>query len=170
MAKLTKWATRLGNNLSGDLDKLVGALSGLRTDVFSGITDGLRGLTQTATQWVNQLRGWVQANPELARTLVIAGGSALALTAAIGATSLAAGLLLGPLAKLQLGFTLLTGMQTTRTELDRYGKAKKIEFSLSFQRCDEDLRERLQSSSFSDLMENARSSANSAINTLKGLF
>ncbi|WP_038904548.1 phage tail protein [Dickeya zeae] len=64
------------------------------------------------------------------------------------------------------GMYVLTGMQTTRTELNRYGKAKKIEFSLSFQRCDEDLREKLQSSSFSDLMDNARSSANKAMNTV----
>ncbi|MFP9227897.1 hypothetical protein A0E43_04900 [Pectobacterium cacticida] len=91
----------LRDNLPGDIDKLVGALSGLRMDIFGGMTTGLRSLTQTATQWVNQLRGWVQANPELARTLVIAGGSALALTAAIGATSLATGLLLGPISKLQ---------------------------------------------------------------------
>ncbi|MBG6247347.1 MULTISPECIES: phage tail protein [Symbiopectobacterium] len=68
------------------------------------------------------------------------------------------------------GMYVLTGMQTTRTELDRYGKAKKIAFSLSFQRCDEDLRERLQSSSFSDLMGNVRSSANYAVNAVKGLF
>lgn len=71
------------------------------------------------------------------------------------------------------GMYVLTGMQTTRTELDCYGKAKKIEFSISFQRCDEDLRERLQSSSFSDLMDNARSSANdavNAVNAVKGLF
>lgn len=40
---------------------------------------------------------------------MIVGGNYLALTAAIGATSLAAGLLLGPLGKRQLGFTLLTG-------------------------------------------------------------
>lgn len=65
------------------------------------------------------------------------------------------------------GMYVLTGMQTTRTELNRYGKAKKIEFSLSFQRCDEDLREKLQSASFSDLMDNARKTADKAVNTVK---
>lgn len=38
------------------------------------------------------------------------------------------------------GMYVITGLQTTRSELDRYGKAKKIEFSISFQRCDEDKR------------------------------
>ncbi|MCL7701087.1 phage tail protein, partial [Klebsiella pneumoniae] len=37
-------------------------------------------------------------------------------------------------------------------EFDRYGKAKKIEFTLSLQRVDEDIREKLQSSSISELM------------------
>ncbi|ECH9486280.1 oxidoreductase, partial [Salmonella enterica subsp. enterica] len=40
----------------------------------------------------------------------------------------------------------------TRSELDRYGKAKKIEFSISFQRCDEDMRERFQSASAGELL------------------
>ncbi|MGU4876558.1 phage tail tape measure protein, partial [Escherichia coli] len=37
------------------------------------------------------------------------GGTVLALTAVIGGMSLAAGLLIGPLAKLRLGFALLSG-------------------------------------------------------------
>lgn len=46
------------------------------------------------------------------------------------------------------GMYVLTGTNTTRSEFDRYGKAKKIEFSLTLERCDEDLRERLQPFSF----------------------
>ena len=72
------------------------------------------------------------------------------------------------------GMYVITGLQTTRSELDRYGKAKKIEFSISFQRCDEDLRERLQSSSFSDMLsgfkDKVASSLNSAVSSVKGLF
>lgn len=71
------------------------------------------------------------------------------------------------------GMYVITGLQTTRSELDRYGKAKKIEFSISFQRCDEDLRERLQSSSVGDLLTGLKDGANteySSINsTLTGL-
>lgn len=71
------------------------------------------------------------------------------------------------------GMYVITGLQTTRSELDRYGKAKKIEFSISFQRCDEDLRERLQSSSVGDLLTGLKDGANTAYNsinnTLSGL-
>ncbi|HCW0178823.1 TPA: phage tail protein [Citrobacter freundii] len=72
------------------------------------------------------------------------------------------------------GMYVITGLQTTRSELDRYGKAKKIEFSISFQRCDEDLRERLQSSSVGDLSTGLKDGANTAYNsinsTLTGLI
>ncbi len=41
--------------------------------------------------------------------LLLVAGGALALTVAVGALSLAVGILIGPLAKLQLGFAVLTG-------------------------------------------------------------
>ncbi|MGF2651532.1 phage tail protein [Serratia marcescens] len=72
------------------------------------------------------------------------------------------------------GMYVITGLQTTRSEFDRYGKAKKIEFSISFQRCDEDLRERLQTTSASDVLGELRTGASRAINTVtqsvNGLF
>lgn len=64
------------------------------------------------------------------------------------------------------GMYVITGLQTTRSELDQYGKAKKIEFSISFQRCDEDLRERLQSSSVGDLLTGLKDGANAAFNSI----
>ena len=61
------------------------------------------------------------------------------------------------------GMYVLTGLQATHTEFDRYGKAKKIE-----------LRERLQASSVGDLLsglkDKATSAYNSASSTLSGLF
>ena len=72
------------------------------------------------------------------------------------------------------GMYVLTGQNITRSEFDRYGKAKKIEFSLTLQRCDEDMRERLQSSSFSDMLSRFKSGSSSAMNgvsgAIKGLF
>ncbi|PWC09672.1 phage tail protein [Brenneria roseae subsp. americana] len=72
------------------------------------------------------------------------------------------------------GMYVLTGLQRTNEELDRYGNPKKIEFSISLQRVDEDYRERLQSSSFSDMLTNIRSSATEAFNSVStavgGLF
>ncbi|MFJ5480886.1 phage tail protein [Pectobacterium carotovorum] len=66
------------------------------------------------------------------------------------------------------GMYVLTGLQRTNSEFDRYGNAKKIEFSLSLQRVDEDYRERLQSSSFGDLVTNIRSGAETALNAASG--
>ncbi|HDS9868319.1 TPA: phage tail protein [Escherichia coli] len=54
------------------------------------------------------------------------------------------------------GMYVITGLQITRSELDRYGKAKKIEFSISFQRCDEDMRERFQSASAGELLNSIK--------------
>lgn len=61
---------------------------------------------------------------------------------------------------------VITGLQTTRSELDRYGKAKKIEFSISFQRCDEDMREKLQSASAGELLNSMKSRAASVLNSV----
>lgn len=61
------------------------------------------------------------------------------------------------------GMYVITGLQETHQEFDGYGKAKKIEFTLSLQRVDEDIRERLQSSSVSDLMATLKDSAEIAL-------
>lgn len=58
------------------------------------------------------------------------------------------------------GMYVLTGVRLTRSELDQYGKAKKIEFTLELQRCDEDVRERLQASSVGDLLPDLKNKAN----------
>ncbi|HBQ4877912.1 TPA: phage tail protein [Escherichia coli] len=58
------------------------------------------------------------------------------------------------------GMYVITSLQTTRSELDRYGRARKIEFTVAFQRVNEDLRERLQSSSLGDLANNVKGALN----------
>ena len=68
---------------------------------------------------------------------------------------------------------VITGLQETHQEFDRYDKAKKIEFTLTLQRVDEDIRERMQSASVSDLMATLKEGAKTALNvaqeTLGGL-
>ena len=68
---------------------------------------------------------------------------------------------------------VITGLQETHQEFGRYGKAKRIEFTLSLQRVDEDIREGLRSASVSGLMatlkEGAETSLNTAQETLGGL-
>ncbi|MEI2603664.1 phage tail tape measure protein [Erwinia aphidicola] len=104
-----KAAKIMADNLDGDLKNLDSAWEGFRIQINDLVNNQLRGLTQGLSEVVGNMTQWAKENPKLAQSLVLVGGSVLALTAAIGGTSLIIGLLMGPLAKLQLGFTLLTG-------------------------------------------------------------
>ncbi|SAG63588.1 phage tail tape measure protein [Enterobacter hormaechei] len=107
-----KAAKIMADNLDGDLKNLDSAWEGFRIQINDLVDNQLRALTQGLSDVVGNMTQWAKENPKLAQSLLIVGGSVLALTAAIGGTSLAIGLLMGPLAKLQLGFTLLTGGTT----------------------------------------------------------
>ena len=104
-----KAAKIMADNLDGDLKNLDSAWEGFRIQINDLVNNQLRGLTQGLSDVVGNMTQWAKENPKLAQSLLVVGGSVLALTAAIGGISLAIGLLMGPLAKLQLGFTLLTG-------------------------------------------------------------
>lgn len=107
-----KAAKIMADNLDGDLKNLDSAWEGFRIQINDLVDNQLRALTQGLSDVVGNMTQWAKENPKLAQSLLVVGGSILALTAAIGGTSLAIGLLMGPLAKLQLGFTLLTGGAT----------------------------------------------------------
>lgn len=102
-------AKKMADNLGGDLKNLDSAWEGFRIQVEETADGLLRKLTQNLSDIITAASEWVKANPRLAQTLLLVVGGALALTVAIGALSLAVGILIGPLAKLQLGFMLLTG-------------------------------------------------------------
>ena len=104
-----KAAKVMADNLGGDLKNRDSAWEGFRIQVEETADGPLRKLTQNLSDVITAASEWVKANPRLAQTLLLVVGGALALTVAIGALSLAVGILIGPLAKLQLGFTLLTG-------------------------------------------------------------
>ena len=104
-----KAAKVMADNLGGDLKNLDSAWEGFRIQVEETADGPLRKLTQNLSDVITAASEWVKANPRLAQTLLLVVGGALALTVAIGALSLAVGILIGPLAKLQLGFTVLTG-------------------------------------------------------------
>lgn len=101
-------AKKMADNLGGDLKELDSAWEAFRIQIEELADGALRKLTQALSGTIGVMTEWANKNPQLSKTLLAVGGSALALTAGIGATSLAIGLLLGPLAKLQLGFALLT--------------------------------------------------------------
>ncbi|EKH1607811.1 phage tail tape measure protein, partial [Escherichia coli] len=99
----------MANNLDGDLKSLGSAWEGLRIRIADLIDGPLRSVTQWLTRVVSKVTALAQAHPALTRQLLIAGGALLAMTATVGSLSLAIGVLAGPLAKLRLGFSLLTG-------------------------------------------------------------
>lgn len=101
-------AKKMADNLDGDLKNLDSAWEGFRIQINDLINNQLRGLVQGISDVVGVMTTWAKENPRLTQTLLIIGGGALSVTAIIGGLSLAVGLLLGPIAKLQLGFSLLT--------------------------------------------------------------
>lgn len=64
------------------------------------------------------------------------------------------------------GMYVITGLQETHQEFDHYGKAKKIEFTLTLQRVDEDIRERLQSSSVSESLVTLKEGADTVLSSV----
>ncbi len=71
------------------------------------------------------------------------------------------------------GMYLMTQLERGKTEFDRYGN-RKIEFTISLSRADGDFREKLQTSSVSDVLDDLKSSATKAVNSvstsIKSLF
>ncbi|EFB5190433.1 phage tail tape measure protein [Escherichia albertii] len=99
----------MADNLDGDLKNLDSAWEGLRIRISDLVDGPLRSVTQWLTRVLEKITSLAQAHPVLTRQLLIAGGALLAMTATVGSLSLALGVLAGPLAKLRLGFSLLTG-------------------------------------------------------------
>lgn len=101
-------ARKMADNLDGDLKNLDSAWEGFRIQIEELVDGPLRGLVQGISDVVGAMTAWARENPGLTKALLTVGGSALAVTAIAGGLSLAIGLLLGPVAKLKLGFALLT--------------------------------------------------------------
>ncbi|MGF2651531.1 phage tail tape measure protein [Serratia marcescens] len=105
----TDVAKKMADNLDGDLKNLDSAWEGFRIQIEELLDGPLRGLVQGIGDVVSAMTAWARENPGLARTLLVVGGSLLAVTGVIGGLSLAIGLLAGPFATLRLGFSLLSG-------------------------------------------------------------
>lgn len=78
------------DNLGGDFKEFQSAYEAVGTDLFDQQEGSLRKLTQTATQYVLRLDGWIQKNKGLATTLGVVAGGALALTGVMGGIGLIA--------------------------------------------------------------------------------
>lgn len=78
------------DNLGGDFKEFQSAYEAVGTDLFDQQEGSLRKLTQTATQYVHRLDGWIQKNKGLATTLGVVVGGALALIGVMGGIGLVA--------------------------------------------------------------------------------
>jgi TP901 family phage tail tape measure protein len=78
------------DNLGGDFKEFQSAYEAVGTDLFDQQEDSLRRLTQTATQYVLRLDGWITKNKGLATTIGVVAGGALALIGVMGGIGLVA--------------------------------------------------------------------------------
>ncbi|EPM3577031.1 phage tail tape measure protein [Salmonella enterica] len=78
------------DNLGGDFKEFQSAYEAVGTDLYDQQEGSLRKLTQTATQYVLKLDGWIQKNKGLAETIGIIAGGALALIGIVGGIGLVA--------------------------------------------------------------------------------
>ncbi|ENJ5584740.1 TPA: phage tail tape measure protein [Salmonella enterica subsp. diarizonae] len=78
------------NNLGGDFKEFQSAYEAVGTDLYDQQDSSLRQLTQTATRYVLKLDNWIKDNKELAETISIIAGGALALIGIIGGIGLVA--------------------------------------------------------------------------------
>lgn len=78
------------DNLGGDFKEFQSAYEAVGTDLFDQQEGALRRLTQTATQYVLKLDGWITRNKSLATTIGVVVGGALGLIGVIGGIGLIA--------------------------------------------------------------------------------
>jgi len=94
-------------NLIGDITKLTSAMSGLSQTLYKSVNSSLRETIQHITDLVGRLNTWLQANPEVARTIVLVAGGVAAFAAAILPCIVAVKTISFAVAALQAGFMLL---------------------------------------------------------------
>lgn len=78
------------DNLGGDFKEFQSAYEAVGTDLFDQQEGSLRKLTQTATQYVLKIDGWITRNKGLATTIGVVVGGALALIGVMGGIGLVA--------------------------------------------------------------------------------
>ncbi|HAN6284538.1 TPA: phage tail tape measure protein [Escherichia coli] len=78
------------DNLGGDFKEFQSAYEAVGTDLYDQQDSSLRQLTQTATRYVLKLDDWIKDSKELAETIGIIAGGALALIGIIGGIGLVA--------------------------------------------------------------------------------
>ncbi|MCS6192176.1 phage tail tape measure protein [Shewanella baltica] len=120
----------MADNAKGDIDTLKSAWEDVGIEIFEGNNGGIRSFIQQITGVVNGIGNWMRVNPELTGTLFKAA-AAIAIVAAVGGTLMItlAGLL-GPLAMLKygasiLGINLMGLLSPTEKQGSAFGRLSK---------------------------------------------
>lgn len=95
------------DNLDGDILGLTSAWQGFGIELKEKIDPILRSITQTITGVIRSITAWMNAHPQLTKTLGVAVIAIGAITAAIGALALVAAAVIVPIAALRLGLFML---------------------------------------------------------------
>ena len=100
-------ARKMADNLTGDIDQFFSAFDDVKIEVFEGQNSALRDLAKSATEAMNAFGAWAKENPELLSTLIKGVAIIAAVIAVGGALMLTIGSILGPLAMMKYGLTVL---------------------------------------------------------------
>lgn len=113
----------MGDNMAGDLDELSSGWDDVQIEVFEQMNGTLRELTQTMTSVVGRIGAWTRENPELVKQIIKTVIGLGILMAAGGGITLMLASILGPLAMVRYGMTLLgirgLGLGSTLLNLGR---------------------------------------------------
>ena len=100
-------AKTMGDNLTGDLDELSSVIDDVRIEVFEQLNDELRSTTRTLSGLVGRFGAWAKANPATVATIIKVTIALAALVAAGGALTIMIASVIGPLAMIRYGMTML---------------------------------------------------------------
>lgn len=97
----------MGDNLAGDLDELSSAWDDVRIEVFEQSAGTLRQMTQALTGVIGRVGAWARANPALVHQILKTVAGMGMLMAAGGGITLMLASILGPMAMVRYGMSIL---------------------------------------------------------------
>lgn len=103
----SKLGASLRDNLGGDIDLLTGQLAGIQFDLFEQQSGPLREFVQGLGKLLGNLRSWMQENPELTAQIFKTVAGLGILMAVGGALTMMLASIIGPIAMVRYGLTLL---------------------------------------------------------------
>lgn len=100
-------AAILKDNIAGDIENMGGAWQDLSISVANVLKNDLRGFIKKITETIDRIKAWVDANPELVRTLASIAIKLLMFKVAMMSVSYTSSLLFGTIFSLIAGITKL---------------------------------------------------------------